>query len=153
MTGFQVPDDLTFNTAAVTDPAAYVEAAGAESWLYLCGTEFDSMEHGMSYEQVQEAVAVSENIISDPPRELSVELAREHVAALDRLPRPTVVTCRVGPRASAIVYLYAGLRAGASPAEVLDRADADGAPFVTFDDYRAFVTECLDELGSDAGLV
>ena len=33
-------------------------------------------------------------------------------AALDSLPRPTLVTCRAGPRSSALVYLYAGLKAG-----------------------------------------
>jgi protein tyrosine phosphatase (PTP) superfamily phosphohydrolase (DUF442 family) len=33
------------------------------------------------------------------------ELAREHVAALDSLPRATLVTCRAGTRSSAVVYL------------------------------------------------
>jgi hypothetical protein len=48
------------------------------------------------------------------------------------------------------VYLYAGLRAGASPDEVLERADADGAPFAGFDDLRAFVSQGLTELASEA---
>ena len=72
------------------------------------------MDGGMSYAQVQAAVPESENIVTDPPRELTIDLARQHMAALDRLPRPTLVTCRAGPRSSALVYLYAGLRAGAS---------------------------------------
>ena len=78
-----------------------------------------------------------------------MDLARQHMAALDRLPRPTLVTCRAGPRSSAVAYLYAGLRSGASAEEVLARADADGAPFTGFDDLRAFVTQGLEELASD----
>jgi len=61
-----------------------------------------------------------------------------------------LITCRAGPRSSAVVYLYSGLRAGASSGEVLARADADGAPFAGFDDLRAFVTEGLTELAPDA---
>lgn len=149
MTAVHVPDDIMFNTAAVTDPAGFVESTGARSWLYLCGPEFESMDNGLSYAQVQASVAESENIISDPPRVLGVDLARQHVAALDRLRRPTVVTCRVGPRASAVVYLYAGLRAGASVEEVLALADADSAPFATFPEYRAFVADSLAALSSE----
>jgi protein tyrosine phosphatase (PTP) superfamily phosphohydrolase (DUF442 family) len=100
----------------------------------------------MSYASVQAAVAESANIVSDPPRLLDMDLARRHVAALDELPRPTLVTCRVGPRSSAVVYLYAGLRAGATPDEVLARAEADGAPFCDSDELRAWVVQGLDEL-------
>jgi protein tyrosine phosphatase (PTP) superfamily phosphohydrolase (DUF442 family) len=75
-----------------------------------------------------------------------MDLARQHVAALDELPRPTLVTCRVGPRSSAVVYLYAGLRAGASADEVLARAEADGAPFAGSDELEAWVTQGLAEL-------
>lgn len=149
MSAFRIPEDLIYNTAAITDPERFAEEAGAAGWLYLCGSEFESMENGMSYDQVQAAVAESENIITDPPRVLSVELARQHVDALDRLPRPTLVTCRTGPRASAVVYLYAGLKSGASAEEVLARADADGAPFTTFDDYRSFLAEAIAELGGE----
>ncbi|MCA1842086.1 MAG: hypothetical protein LC792_02645 [Actinobacteria bacterium] len=146
MASFEVPADLTFNRGPIAEPEAFARGAEAASWLYLCGDEFAAMDGGMSYAQVQAAVPESENIISDPPRLLDLELARRHMAALDRLPRPTVVTCRVGPRSSAVVYLYAGLRAGASADEVLARADADGAPFAGFDDLRAFVTQGLAEL-------
>ena len=68
----------------------------------------------MSYANVEAAVPESVNIVFDPPRVLDMDLARQHVAALDRLPRPTLVTCRTGARSSAVVYLYAGLRAGAA---------------------------------------
>ena len=138
--------DLSFNRGPIADPEAFARDAGAASWLYLCGEEFASMDGGMSYAQVQAAVPESENIISDPPRELDMDKARQHMAALDRLPRPTLVTCRAGPRSSAVVYLYAGLRAGASADEVLARADADGAPFAEMADLRAFVAQGLEEL-------
>ena len=59
-----------------------------------------------------------------------METARRGREALDKLPRPTLVTCRTRPRSSALVYLYSGLRAGASSEQVLARAEADGAPFV-----------------------
>ena len=104
------------------------------------------MEGGMSYADVQAAVAQSANIVSDPPRVLDMELARRLVAELDQLPRPTLVTCRAGPRSSATVYLYAGLRAGASADEVLTRAEADNAPFCAFDDLKAWVAQGLAEL-------
>src|SRR5262249_47624448 len=104
---------------------------------------------GMSYAQVEAAVPVSENVVSDPPREFDLELVRRNLDALDRLPRPTLVTCRTGPRSSAIVYLYAGLHAGATADQVLPRADADQAPFGGVEEFRALVTRGLDELAND----
>lgn len=104
------------------------------------------MDGGMSYAQVQEAVGHSENVISDPPRVLDLELARQHVRALDELPRPTLITCRAGPRSSAVSYMYAGLRSGAQPAEVLAAAEADGAPFCKFDDYKVWVAQSIEAL-------
>jgi len=130
----------------IADPAAFAGAANAASWLYLCGEEFAAMEGGMSYADVEAAVPESVNIISDPPRVLDMDLARRQVAALDELPRPTLVTCRTGPRSSALVYLYAGLRAGASADEVLARAEADGAPFFAHADLKAWVVQGLAEL-------
>jgi protein tyrosine phosphatase (PTP) superfamily phosphohydrolase (DUF442 family) len=104
------------------------------------------MDGGMSYADVQAAVPESANVVSDPPRVMDMELARRQEAALDELPRPTLVTCRVGPRSSALVYLYAGLKARATADEVLARADADDAPFAGSDELRAWVTQGLDEL-------
>src|SRR2546430_16147335 len=98
---FSSPTDLRHNCGLIADPAAFARDAGAASWLYLCGEEFAAMDGGMSYAQVQAAVSEAENIVSDPPRELDMDKARQHISALDRLPRPTVVTCRVGPRSSA----------------------------------------------------
>ena len=149
MASFEVPEDLSFNRGPIGDPAAFARDAGASSWLFLCGEEFATMDGGMSYAQVQSAVPQSENIVSDPPRVLDIDLARQHIAALDRMPRPTLVTCRAGPRSSAVVYLYAGLRAGASPEEVLARADADAAPFAKSDELRAFVARGLEKLPGD----
>jgi hypothetical protein len=150
MADFEVPGDLSFNRGLIADPEALARDRGAASWLFLCGEEFAAMDGGMSYAQVQAAVPESVNIVSDPPRALDIDLARRHMAALDRLPRPTLVTCRTGPRSSALVYLYAGLRAGASPDEVLARADADAAPFAGSDELRAFVVQGLEELARDA---
>jgi hypothetical protein len=146
VTDFETPTDLKFNRGLIADPEAFARDAKAESWLFLCGEEFAAMEGGMSYSSVQEAVAESVNIVSDPPRVLDMDLARQHVAALDELPRPTLVTCRMGPRSSAVIYLYAGLRAGASAEEVLARAEADNAPFTHSDELKAWVAQGLDEL-------
>jgi hypothetical protein len=143
---FQRPTEFTFNRGLIADPAAFAGDANAASWLFLCGEEFAAMEGGMSYADVQAAVPEPVNIISDPPRVLDMDLARRQVAALDELPRPTLVTCRTGPRSSALVYLYAGLRAGASPDAVLARAEADGAPFCAHDDLKAWVVQGLAEL-------
>jgi hypothetical protein len=52
----------------------------------------------------------------------------------------------VGPRSSALVYLYAGLRAGASADEVLARAEADDAPFIRSDELKSWVAQNLEEL-------
>lgn len=146
MAEFESPTDLTFNREAIADPEAFAREAEAASWLYLCGEEFASMEGGMSYADVQAAVPESANVVSDPPRVMDLELARRQVAALDELPRPTLVTCRVGPRSSALAYLYAGLEAKATADEVLARAEADDAPFAGSDELRAWVTQGLDEL-------
>jgi hypothetical protein len=143
---FQSPADLKHNQGLIADPDAFAREANAASWLFLCGEEFAAMEGGMSYASVQAAVAESTNIVSDPPRVLDMDLARRQVAALDELPRPTLVTCRTGPRSSAVIYLYAGLRAGATPDEVLARAEADGALFAGSDELRAWVQQGLEEL-------
>jgi hypothetical protein len=140
------PTDLTFNRGLIADPDAFARDANAASWLYLCGEQFAEMDGGMSYDDVQAAVSESVNIVSDPPRVLDTDLAREQVAALDQLPRPTLVTCRTGPRSSALVYLYAGLRQGATADEVLARAEADDAPFARSEELRAWVAQNLDAL-------
>src|SRR5205807_9908376 len=63
-----------------------------------------------------------------------------------RSPRSTLVTCRTGPRSSALVYLYAGLRSGATADEVLARGEADDAPFVQSEDLKAWIVQGLNEL-------
>ncbi|HEY1457373.1 MAG TPA: hypothetical protein VGF15_02540 [Solirubrobacteraceae bacterium] len=146
MSTFQTPSDLKHNRGLVADPAAFAQEAGAASWLYLCGEEFSQMQGGMSFADVQAAVPEAANVVSDPPRVLDMDLARAQVAALDELPRPTLVTCRTGPRSSALVYLYAGLRSGASAEEVLARARADGAPFAQSDELNDWVRQGLEEL-------
>jgi hypothetical protein len=144
--GFETPTDLTHNRGLIADPEAFAREHGAASWLYLCGEAFASMEGGMSYADVERAVAVSANVVSDPPTPLDLDLARRQIEALEGLPRPTLVTCRTGPRSSALIYLYAGLRSGATPGEVLARAEADDAPFAGSDELRAWVTEGLETL-------
>ncbi len=146
MGDFTAPADLVYNRGRIADPGGFAREAGAASWLYLCGAEFAGMEGGMSYESVQAAVPESANVVSDPPRVPDMDLARRQVEALDRLPRPTLVTCRVGPRSSALVYLYAGLKAGAPADEVIRRAAADGAPFAGNDELEAWVAQGLEEL-------
>jgi hypothetical protein len=146
MPEFDGPKGLIYNTEPIADPGGFARDAGAASWLYLCGEEFASMEGGMSYEQVEGAVPESAKVVSDPPREMTMDLARRQVAALEGLPRPTLVTCRKGPRSSALAYLYAGLEAGASAGDVLARAEADGAPFVADEGLRDWVAQGLDEL-------
>ncbi len=144
MSEFEVPADLRFNRGMVTDPQALADEVGAASWLFLCGEDFAAMEGGMSFAQVQDAVAVAENIVSDPPVTFDLDFVQRHLALLDELPRPTLVTCRAGPRSAALVYLYAGLRAGATAEEVLARADADQAPFAGSEELRALVREGLE---------
>jgi len=134
------------NRGPIPDPEAFAAERDAASWLYLCGEEFASMEGGMSYADVQRAVPESANVVSDPPVEMTLDLARRQIEALDSLPRPTLVTCRTGPRSSALIYLYAGLRDGASADDVLARAEADDAPWVRSDELRAWVADGLAEL-------
>src|SRR3954451_3132763 len=128
MADFETPAHLMNNRGLIADPDAFAREKGAASWLFLCGEEFASMEGGMSYADVERAVPVSANIVSDPPTPLDLDLARRQIEALDDLPRPTLVTCRTGPRSSALIYLYAGLQSGAAAKDVLARARADDAP-------------------------
>jgi hypothetical protein len=146
MTDFETPTDLMNNRGLVADPEAFARERGAASWLFLCGEEFASMEGGMSYADVERAVPVAANVVSDPPVQLNLDLARKQIEALDGLPRPTLVTCRTGPRSSALIYLYAGLQAGASAEDVLARAQADDAAFVQSDELRAWVADGLEQL-------
>jgi len=146
VTTFETPTDLTNNRGLVTDPEAFAREKGAASWLFLCGEEFASMEGGMSYADVERSVPVSANVVSDPPTPLDLDLARRQIAALDELPRPTLVTCRTGPRSSALIYLYAGLQAGASAEDVFARAEADDATFIKSDELKAWVADGLAQL-------
>ena len=139
--------NLRHNRGLIGDPAAFAADFDAASWLFLCGDAFASMDGGMSFADVQSAVDHAAVVVSDPPVEMTMDLAREQVAALDALPRPTLVTCRTGPRSSALIYLYAGLKAGASADEVIARAEADGALFVGSDELKGWVTQGLTELG------
>jgi hypothetical protein len=143
---FETPTDLMHNRGLIPDPEAFASEHDAASWLYLCGEEFASMEGGISYADVERSVPVSANVVSDPPTPLDLDLARKQIEALDGLPRPTLVTCRTGPRSSALIYLYAGLRSGASAEDVLAQAEADEAPFARSDELRAWVTDGLSEL-------
>lgn len=141
--------DLKFNRGFILDPAAYIKDAGCSSWLFLVGGEFAQMENGISYQQVQEAAPESINVISDPPRVLDLELAKQHVKALDELPRPTLISCRTGPRASAVAYMYAGLKSGADAEDVIAAAEEDQAPFVKDDGYKDWVRSSIEELRMD----
>jgi hypothetical protein len=104
----------------------------------------------MSYAQVQQAVPYSARVVSDPPRVLTLDLARQHIAALDRLLRPTLISCRSGPRASAVVYMYAGLKLGATINAVLAAAQRDNAPFCTFRESRYWLRLSMEFLQREA---
>src|SRR3954469_7700677 len=146
MSGFDTPSDLSYNRGPIADPAAFASEHGAAAWLYLCGEQFAQMDGGMSYEQGQAAVPESALVVSDPPVEMTMDLAREQIAALDTLPRPALVTCRTGRRSSALVYLDSGLKEDARAEDVLARAEVDGAPFAQSDDLKAWVVQGLSEL-------
>jgi hypothetical protein len=86
---FELPEDLKFNRGPVTDPAEYFQSRGCASWLLLTGDVFAAMPGGISYAEVQRAAPESKNVVSDPPVTLDLAIAREHVRALEELPRPT----------------------------------------------------------------
>jgi protein tyrosine phosphatase (PTP) superfamily phosphohydrolase (DUF442 family) len=144
---FDGPEELTYNEGPIADPGAFAHQHSAASWLFLCGPAFAEVDGGMSFADVEAAVPVAANVVSDPPVPLTMELAREQLRELDSLPRPALVTCRTGPRSSALVYLWSGLHDGATAEEVLARAEAAGAPFTRSDELRAWVTQGLAELG------
>ena len=146
MKKFKLPKDLSYNAGFIKDPGTYLKERGCVSWLSLVGEEFAKMENGMSYQQVQAATPYSANVISDPPRILNLELAKQHVEALDALPRPTLISCRTGPRSSAVAYMYSGLKLGADPKEVIATAEKDNAPFVKFDEYKDWVRSSIESL-------
>ena len=146
MSKFSLPEDLKFNRGLIKHPESYLEEVGCISWLCLTGEEFAVMDGGLSYDQVRKATPLSMNVVSDPPRVLDLNLARKHVFALDNLQRPTLVSCRVGPRSSAVAYMYAGLKQGAEPDEVIQVAESDNAPFIAFDEYKEWVRNSIETL-------
>jgi len=146
MKNFKLPEDLRYNNGLIKDPGNYLKESGCISWLYLVGEEFSIMENGMSYLQVQAATPDCINVISDPPKILNLHLANQHVKALDSLPRPTLISCRTGPRASAVAYMYSGLKLGVEPEEVIATAEKDNAPFTKFDEYKDWVRSSIESL-------
>jgi len=151
MAEFTLPADLIFNRRPIDDPISFARETGSTSWLFLVGDEFASMPGGMSYAQVQQAVPHSARVVSDPPRVLTLDLARQQIAALDRLPRPTLISCRSGPRASAVAYLYAGLKLGATVDAVLAAAERDNAPFCMFLEMKDWLRSSIESLQREAG--
>lgn len=146
MADFELPKDLIFNRGAIQDPDAYVREMGGASWLFLVGDEFASMPGGISYDQVQHAAPVTARVISDVPRIMDLDLARQHVAALEELPRPTLISCWTGPRASAVAYMYAGLKAGASAADVIAAGERDSSPFCAAPGLNDWVKSSMESL-------
>jgi hypothetical protein len=143
---FELLKGLSYNNSVIQDPGTYFKESGCKSWLYLIGEEFAKMENGMSYQQVQAETPFCVNVISDPPRELDLNLANQHVKALDDLPRPTLISCRTGPRASAVAYMYSGLKLGVEPEEVIAAAEKDNAPFIKFEEYKDWVRSSIESL-------
>jgi hypothetical protein len=150
MKNFELPEDLNYNNGFIKDPETYLKNCGCVSWLYLLGKEFSKMENGMSYEQVQAATPHCINVISDPPRVLNLDLAKQHVKALDSLPRPTLISCQTGPRASAVAYMYSGLKLGVEPDQVIAAAEQDNAPFTKFDEYKNWVRSSIESLRAES---
>jgi len=150
MKNFELPEDLTYNNGFIKDPETYLKDCGCVSWLYLLGKEFSKMENGMSYDQVQAATPHCINVISDPPRVLNLDLAKQHVKALDSLPRPTLISCQTGPRASAVAYMYSGLKLGVAPEQVIAAAEEDNAPFTKFDEYKNWVRTSIESLRAES---
>jgi hypothetical protein len=143
MPEFAPPPDLFFNRGPIEDPATYEPANRCASWLCLTGTEFAAMDGGISFAQVEAVAPVARNIVSDPPRVLDLDLARQHVAALDEIPRPTLVSCRMGPRSAAVIYMYSGLRAGAAPEDVIAAVERDDAPCASSDEYKTWIVDSM----------
>lgn len=150
MPKFILPAELKFNRGPIADPAAFARESGFDAWLFLVGDEFASMPGGISFSQVQAAVTHTARVISDPPRVLSLELARQHVKALDELPRPTLITCRAGPRSSAVAYLYAALKQGAEYEDVLAAARQDNAPFCAHPENCEWLRSSLQALRAES---
>ena len=146
MKKFKLAEDLSYNNGPIKDPGTYLKESGCKSWLFLVGEEFAKMDNGMSYQQVQAATPYCINVISDPPKVLNLDLAHQHVKALDSLLRPTLISCRIGPRASAVAYIYSGLKLGADPEEVIATAEKDNAPFTKFDEYKDWVRSSIESL-------
>ena len=146
MNDFKLPTDLKYNQGFIQNPETFLQESGCVSWLSLVGEEFAKMAEGISFEQIQKATPNAINVVSDPPKTLNLDLARQHVDALDQLPRPTLVTCRTGPRASAVAYMYEGLKQNADPETVIQTAENDGAPFVKFEEYKEWVRSSINNL-------
>lgn len=146
MQAFELPKDLSYNNGAIKNPENYFKESNCKSWLCLTGEEFAKMENGISYQQVQASTPFSVNVISDPPTMLNLDLAQQHVKALDSLPRPTLISCRVGPRSSAVAYMYSGLKLGAAPDEVIAVAERDNAPFTKSEEYKDWVRSSIEAL-------
>ena len=146
MTDFETPTDLMNNRGLIADPEAFAREKGAASWLFLCGEEFARWRAACRTRTSSAPCPWRRTSSPTRPVQLDLDLARKQIEALDGLPRPTLVTCRTGPRSSALIYLYAGLQAGASAEDVFARAEADDAAFVKSDELRAWVADGLEQL-------
>ncbi|HET6543055.1 MAG TPA: hypothetical protein VFG46_21360, partial [Chryseolinea sp.] len=62
-------------------------------------------------------------------------------------------SCRTGPRAAAVAYMYSGLKAGAEPDEVLAAAERDQALFVQYEEYKEWVRSSIESLRKESAKV
>ena len=149
MRKFKLPNDLSYNTGLILNPNLYFSESACESWLCLTGEEFANMENGLSFEQIQAIAPLSSNVISDPPMALSIEIAKQQIKALDSLPRPTLISCRMGPRSSAAAYMYAGLKSDSDVEQVIEAAELDNAPFTKSVELIDWVRSSIETIRSE----
>jgi hypothetical protein len=62
-----------------------------------------------------------------------------------------LISCRSGPRASAVAYLYAGLKDGATYEDVIAAAEQDKAPFCASAEIKAWVRSAMESLRPEVG--
>ena len=146
MTDFETPTDLMNNRGLIADPEAFAREKGAASWLFLCGEEFAS-RRAACRTQTSSAPCPWRRMSSRTRRFSSTSTSpASRSRRSTACPGRPLVTCRTGPRSSALIYLYAGLQAGASAEDVFARAEADDAAFVKSDELRAWVADGLEQL-------
>lgn len=160
---FEVSAEFGIDGGIDSDALAFLAAKYAGA-LYLSSDSPTDLGANSGFEAVQAsfpagAIKVALDVSRDAYKvdgDSTLAAAQEYkafAAALDSLPRPTVIICKTARRASAVVAAYEGVKGRNSVDEVLSRASAQDLKFLGHEGLKKWVSTVVETFGRPRGTI